>query len=154
MRWRKLDGWTLVFWLNMKSQVKHTTTVVLFSNIVDNISSVVFSCRHFSKLSVTASNGRGSWQAGFCWCSFLFMQIMIKIISIRMVSHFDSLWNRGTRELGNSLLIWKFVPPTRYSHANQIHFHMKGFERWLVLKQRHKVVANSHILNLWSSLIM
>ena len=35
-------------------------------------------------------------------CSFIFMQI--KVIFIRMVSHLDSLWNRGTRELGNDLL--------------------------------------------------
>ena len=27
-----------------------------------------------------------------------------KLIFIRMVSHLDSLWNRGTRELGNGLL--------------------------------------------------
>ena len=33
---------------------------------------------------------------------FFFMQI--KVIFIRMVSHLDSLWNRGTRELGNGLL--------------------------------------------------
>ena len=33
-----------------------------------------------------------------CACSFIFMQI--KVIFIRMVSHLDSLWNRGTRELG------------------------------------------------------
>ena len=87
-------------------------------------------------------------------CSFIFMQIMIKIIFIRMVSHLDSLWNRGTRKLGNSQLIWKFVPPTRYSRANQIHFHKKDFARRLVLKQRHKLtqkwpiglVVNSHIL--------
>ena len=32
-------------------------------------------------------------------CSFIFMQI--KVIFVRMVSHLDSLWNRGTRELGN-----------------------------------------------------
>ena len=35
-------------------------------------------------------------------CSFIFMQI--KVIFIRMVSHLDSFWNRGTRELGNGLL--------------------------------------------------
>ena len=35
-------------------------------------------------------------------CSFIFMQI--KVIFIRMVSLLDSLWNRGTRELGNGLL--------------------------------------------------
>ena len=35
-------------------------------------------------------------------CSFIFMQI--KVIFIRMVSHLDSLWNRGTRELGSDLL--------------------------------------------------
>ena len=29
-------------------------------------------------------------------CSFIFMQI--KVIFIRMVSHLDSFWNRGTRE--------------------------------------------------------
>ena len=34
--------------------------------------------------------------------SFLFMQI--KVIFIRMVSHLDSLWNGGKRELGNGLL--------------------------------------------------
>ena len=40
-------------------------------------------------------------------CSFIFMQI--KFIFITMVSHLDSFWNRGTRELGNGLLsrrIW------------------------------------------------
>ena len=31
-------------------------------------------------------------------CRFIFMQI--KVIFIRMVSHLDLLWNRGTRELG------------------------------------------------------
>ena len=35
-------------------------------------------------------------------CSFIFMQI--KVIFIRMVSHLDSFWNRGARELGNGLL--------------------------------------------------
>ena len=34
---------------------------------------------------------------------FFFMQI--KVIFIRMVSHLDSLWSRGTRELGNGLSI-------------------------------------------------
>ena len=34
-------------------------------------------------------------------CSFIFMQI--KVIFIRMVSHLDSLWNRGTWELGSGL---------------------------------------------------
>ena len=32
-------------------------------------------------------------------CSFIFMQM--KVIFIRMISHLDSVWNRGTRELGN-----------------------------------------------------
>ena len=35
-------------------------------------------------------------------CSFIFMQI--KVIFITIVSHLNSLWNRGTRELGNGLL--------------------------------------------------
>ena len=34
-------------------------------------------------------------------CRLIFMQI--NVIFIRMVSHLDSLWNRGTRELGNGL---------------------------------------------------
>ena len=34
--------------------------------------------------------------------SFVFMQI--KVIFIRIVLHLDSLWNRGTRKLGNGLL--------------------------------------------------
>ena len=42
-------------------------------------------------------------------CSFIFMQI--KVVFIRMVSLLDSLWNRGTRELGNGLLprLWWFL---------------------------------------------
>ena len=35
-------------------------------------------------------------------CSSIFKQI--KVIFIRMVFYLDSLWNRGTRELGNDLL--------------------------------------------------
>ena len=41
-------------------------------------------------------------------CSFIFMHI--EVIFIRMVSHLDSLWNTGARELGNSLFniqLWK-----------------------------------------------
>ena len=34
-------------------------------------------------------------------CSFIFIQI--KVIFIRMVSHLEWLWNRGTRKLGNGL---------------------------------------------------
>ena len=44
---------------------------------------------------------------------FIFMQI--KVIFIRMVSHLDLLWNRGTGELGNGLLgiklfMWIVLP--------------------------------------------
>ena len=39
-------------------------------------------------------------------CSFILMQI--QVLFIRIVSHLDSLLNRGTRELGNGLL------PTQY----------------------------------------
>ena len=38
--------------------------------------------------------------------SFFFMQV--KVIFIRMVSHLDSLWNRGARELGNGLY-WSMI---------------------------------------------
>ena len=47
-------------------------------------------------------------------CSFIFMQV--NVIFIRMVSHLDSFWNRGTRELENGLLqqqrkhnVWQFL---------------------------------------------
>ena len=39
-------------------------------------------------------------------CSFILMQI--KVIFIRMDLQLDSLWNRGTRELGNGLLFYSF----------------------------------------------
>ena len=42
-------------------------------------------------------------------CSFIFMQI--KVIFIRMISHLDSLWNRGTRKLGSGLM-WLNCPIT------------------------------------------
>ena len=67
-------------------------------------------------------------------CSFIFMQI--KVIFITMVSHLDSLWHRGTRELGNGLLCpWKdkkkwtdatqelefiITPLTTYRHEKNI----------------------------------
>ena len=45
-------------------------------------------------------------------CSFIFMQI--KVIFIRMVSHVDSLWNRGTKELGNGLLKFRHHSTLRW----------------------------------------
>ena len=44
--------------------------------------------------------------------SFIFMQI--KVIFIRMVSHVDSLWNRGTKELGNGLLKFRHHSTLRW----------------------------------------
>ena len=44
-------------------------------------------------------------------CSFIFMQI--KVIFIIMVSPLDSLWNRGTRELGNGLLFCVHTTPKK-----------------------------------------
>ena len=41
-------------------------------------------------------------------CSFFFMQI--KVIFIRMVLHLDSLWNRGTRPIGNGLFLNFWTP--------------------------------------------
>ena len=38
-------------------------------------------------------------------CSFIFMQI--KVIFKRLVSQLDSPWNRGARELGNGLLVFR-----------------------------------------------
>ena len=49
-------------------------------------------------------------------CSLIFMQI--KVIFIRMVSHLDSLWNRGTRELGNGPLKTKTQKPYPFSDQN------------------------------------
>ena len=42
-------------------------------------------------------------------CSFIFMQI--KVISIRMVSHLDSFWNRGTREPEMAYLLEVSIVP-------------------------------------------
>ena len=58
----------------------------------------------FFKTSLSAK--QGSWCESFHMkmssaCSFIFMQI--KVIFIRIVSHLDSLWNRGTRRLANGL---------------------------------------------------
>ena len=49
---------------------------------------------------------------------FIFMEI--KVIFIRMVSHLDSLWNRGTREHGNGLLLLILV--FRLSIKNHCYF--------------------------------
>ena len=68
-------------------------------------------------------------------CSFIFMQI--KLIFIRMVSHLDSLWNRGTRELGNGLLpigFRAFSTESRdllYSQPVMITFLGKAIAIWL-----------------------
>ena len=63
-------------------------------------------------------------------CSFIFMQI--KVIFIRMVSHLDSLWNRGARELGNGLF---------------------SLPQYLYMKQKHciiqKCISNSASTNKW-----
>ena len=50
-------------------------------------------------------------------CSFIFKQI--KVIFVRMVSHLDSLWNRGTRELRNGLLFCLCIHP-----CNQLRVHV------------------------------
>ena len=44
--------------------------------------------------------------------SYILMQI--KVIFIRMVSHLDSLWNRGTGELGNGLFLCFVVKDLAY----------------------------------------
>ena len=46
-----------------------------------------------------------------------------KVIFIRMVSHLDSLWNRGTRELGNGLLV--------KLHVDLIPTHWERISQWL-----------------------
>ena len=67
--------------------------------------------------------------------SFIFMQI--KVIFIRMVSHLDSLWNRGTRGLGNGLIlrnlrwIWRVLTP-KLSRFEKFCFLPYGREVWEV----------------------
>ena len=39
----------------------------------------------------------------------------------------------------------KYVLPVHF-HANQTHFHMKGFPRGLGLKQKHKVTRKKNLL--------
>ena len=51
-----------------------------------------------------------------------------KVIFIRMVSHLDSLWNRGTRELGNGLLNTRF-PAERLKR--RIQQNTKNRKTWL-----------------------
>ena len=63
-------------------------------------------------------------------CSFIFMQF--KVIFIRMVSHLDSLCNRGTRELRNGLLLRMAAPKEKI---------VLGF--WLVI-QYFSPVKKSH----------
>ena len=59
--------------------------------------------------------------------SFFFMQI--KSIFIRMVSHLDSPWNRGTRDLGNGLLALKRVNLLRRQHKQISMSEKSGYRR-------------------------
>ena len=55
------------------------------------------------------------------------MKLRAELIFIRMVSHLDSVWNRGTRELGNGLFMSIFYLPRiypgkiYYDYYNRIH---------------------------------
>ena len=71
---------------------------------------------------------------------FIFMQI--QVIFIRMVSHLDSLWNRGILELENSLLSLSHVQVTFFTYprkrpdqaSNTVlvgHNEMKSESSWL-----------------------
>ena len=53
-------------------------------------------------------------------CSFIFIQI--KVMFIRMISHLDSLWNRGRRELGNGLF--------ELSHTVNFHIFMPMYLKY------------------------
>ena len=67
-------------------------------------------------------------------CSFIFMQI--KVIFLRMISHLDSLWNRGPRELGNGLL-WQSIPgqPNSSTLIEIQRFHVWGWSlTWTATK--------------------
>ena len=52
-------------------------------------------------------------------CSFMFTQI--KVIFIRLISHLDSLWNRGRRELGNGLF---------WNHTVYVHIFMPMYLKY------------------------
>ena len=80
-------------------------------------------------------------------CSFIFMQI--KVIFIRIVSHLDSLGNRGTRELGNGLFsldrsqirawfVWKLSKNCRLDSCPA------EIIRHIVPRQRHSFVFIVH----------
>ena len=49
------------------------------------------------------------------------------------------LWSLCQTSLRGKPFIGKQVPLQVHFHANQTHFHMKGFRLGLVLKQRHKI---------------
>ena len=59
-------------------------------------------------------------------CNFIFMPV--KVIFMRIFSHLDSLWNRGTRELGNG--IFQIELKTVYPVCQW--FFLRGFRcpRW------------------------
>ena len=48
------------------------------------------------------------------------MKLHTEFIFIRMVSHLDSFWNRGTRELGNGLLNVLLLRQSTENHSIQI----------------------------------
>ena len=99
------QGYWYLAWLQNKDQkmelilkLKHCFTVPLRDEEI--ISKVSIIIGHFRVLLCLCFKTSLSAKA-FLW-NFIFMQI--KVNFIRMVSHLDSLWNRGTRELGNGLL--------------------------------------------------
>ena len=71
----------------------------------------------FFKTSLSAKPFMWKWllhAVSFSWKSVIF---------IRMVSHLDSLWNRGTRELGNGLFMNLVVPsPCEIKPWNKIYY--------------------------------
>ena len=74
-------------------------------------------------------------------CSFILMKI--KVIFIRMVSHLDSLWNRGTRELGNGLLALLSLSKTENSQQSvagqQINLTITCFRLTAVFHQKARL---------------
>ena len=65
-------------------------------------------------------------------------QMVQNFASSKLVIGFSSKWRKiwYTRARIDG---WNCFSPQVLVHANQTHFHMKGFARWLVLKPRHRV---------------
>ena len=66
------------------------------------------------------------------------------VIFIRMVSRLDSLWNKGTKELGNGVLRYHHPPSTHLSPLNFTHPSLLPSVPWII---RQNPTTNGNWIN-------